>query len=606
MFRLKPLLMTAGLVGSLFGFACGPVSAQVAPVQPAPSALQGPEQRVALVIGNAHYQNAPQLANPDDDAQSMAQFLNSAGFEVVAATDLTQNDMLRVVQDFSAKVASRGPNTVAMVYYAGHGVQLAGENYLVPVDAKVSNPTELVNNSVRLVDVMSTLETIPSRMRIVILDACRNNPFPSVNDAGRGLAIVDAPNGSIVGYSTAPGAEALDGTNGHSPYTQAFLNVAREPNVPIEQLFKRVRLQVNQSTSGAQIPWESSSLTSDFTFFGDTAVAANRAPVNAPVVQMASNLPSRSTRQAYDYVVSEGRPEYYQEFIQMYPHDPLCDHVRWLLNNLLLSQAWHKAVLVNSPVGYKTFYDSYGNSPYAQMALKLQVQPKQIPLMQATKFLAPQNIAPTFKIGNLGQPKYMPLTQQGNGGGQINGNLPIVQKPVDGNVIGKLGNGGQVVNLPAGNNNQPGQQNGTPSSTPGKIVTLPAPTNTTNNNGGIGKIVTLPATNNKPDSGNVNGKPGKIVSMPVNVGKGGTNVATKPVNVQTQNNPIRVNNGNTGIVKLNNTPVNKVQVQNNVQTNRPQFNTTPNRMVNSNNNFRQSMNQAPSMGGGGNHRGFMH
>ena len=604
MFRLKPFLMTAGLLGSLFGFACGPASAQVAPVQPASTALQGPEQRVALVIGNANYQNAPQLANPDDDAQSMAQFLNSAGFEVVSATDLTQNDMLRVVQDFSAKVASRGPNTVAMVYYAGHGVQLAGENYLVPVDAKISNPTELVSNSVRLVDVMSTLETIPSRMRIVILDACRNNPFPSVNDAGRGLAIVDAPNGSIVGYSTAPGAEALDGTGGHSPYTQAFLNVAREPNVPIEQLFKRVRLQVNQTTSGAQIPWESSSLTSDFTFFGDTAVAANRAPVKAPVVQMAANLPSRSTRQAYDYVVSEGRPEYYQEFIQMYPHDPLCDHVRWLLNNILLSQAWHKAVLVNSPLGYKTFYDSYGNSPYAQVALHLQAQPKQIPLMQATKFLAPQNIAPTFKIGNLGQPKYMP-SQQGNGGPQMGGNLPVVQKPVDGNVIGKLGNGGQIVNLPSGNNKEPGQPNGTPSQPPGKIVTLPAPTNTTNTNGGVGRIVTLPATNT-PNGGNVNGKPGKIVSMPVNVGKGGTTIETKPV-VQTQNNPIRVNNGNTGIVKLNNNPANKVQVQNNVQDKRPQLNTTPTRMVNSGNNFRQSMNQAPSMNGGGNnHRGFMH
>ncbi|PIT03633.1 hypothetical protein TSA1_24875 [Bradyrhizobium nitroreducens] len=602
MFRLKPLLMTASLVGSLFGFACGPVSAQVAPVEPAPTALQGPEQRVALVIGNSNYQNAPQLANPDNDAQSMAQFLNSAGFEVVAATDLTQNDMLRVVQDFSAKVSARGPNTVAMVYYAGHGVQLAGENYLVPVDAKVSSQTELVNNSVRLVDVMSTLETIPSRMRIVILDACRNNPFPSVNDAGRGLAIVDAPNGSIVGYSTAPGAEALDGTGGHSPYTQAFLNVAREPNVPIEQLFKRVRLQVNQTTSGAQIPWESSSLTSDFTFFGDTAVAANRAPVNTPVVQMASNLPSRSTRQAYDYVVSEGRPEYYQEFIQMYPHDPLCDHVRWLLNNILLSQAWHKAVLANSPLAYKNFYNSYSNTPYAKVALNLEAQPKQIPLMQATKFLAPQNIAPTFKIGNLGQPKYMPL-QQGNNGGQINGNLPVVQKLGDSNGIGKLGNGGQIVNLPSGNNNQPGQPNGTPSQTPGKIVTLPAPTNTTNNNGGIGKIVTLPATNNKPNGGNASDKPGKIVSMPVNVGKGGTNTETKPVNVQTQNDPIRVNNG----VKINNNPVNKVQVQNNVQNNnRPQF-TTTNRMVNSGgNNFRQSMNQAPSMGGGNNHRGFMH
>jgi len=589
MFRLKPFLMTAGLIGSLFGFACGPVSAQVAPVEPAPAALQGPEQRVALVIGNSNYKNAPQLQNPDNDAESMAQFLNSAGFEVVAATDLTQNDMLRVVQDFSAKVSARGPNTVAMVYYAGHGVQLAGENYLVPVDAKVSSPTELVSNSVRLVDVMSTLETIPSRMRIVILDACRNNPFPDVNDAGRGLAIVDAPNGSIVGYSTAPGAEAQDGTNGHSPYTQAFLNVAREPNVPIEQLFKRVRLEVNQTTSGAQIPWESSSLTSDFTFFGDTALAATRAPVNAPVVQMASNLPSRSTRQAYDYVVSEGRPEYYQEFIQMYPHDPLCDHIRWLLSNLLITQAWHKAVLANSPLGYKSFYDSYGNSPYAQSALKLQTQPKLIPLMQATKFLAPQNIAPTFKVGNLGQPKYMPLMQQGNGGGQMNGNLPVVQKPIDSNVIGKLGNGGQIVNLPAGNN-QPNQPNGTPSQTPGKIVTLPA-TNTTQN----GR-----SNNTGTANGTTNGTPGKIVSMPVNVGKGGSTVDTKPV-VQTQNNPIRANNG----VKLNNNPVNKVQVQNNQQNNRPQFNAA-NRVVNNGgNNFRQSMNQAPSMGGGNNHRGFM-
>ncbi|PWT89097.1 MAG: hypothetical protein C5B56_07680 [Proteobacteria bacterium] len=593
MFRLRPFLMTASLVGSLFGFACGPVSAQVAPAQPAPTALQGPERRVALVIGNSNYQNAPQLANPDNDAESMAQFLNSAGFEVVSATDLGQNDMLRVVQDFSAKVSARGPNTVAMVYYAGHGVQLAGENYLVPVDAKVSSPTELVNNSVRLVDVMSTLETIPSRMRIVILDACRNNPFPNVNDAGRGLAIVDAPNGSIVGYSTAPGAEALDGTGGHSPYTQAFLNVAREPNVPIEQLFKRVRLQVNQSTSGAQIPWESSSLTSDFTFFGDTAVAANRAPVNAPVVQMASNLPSRSTRQAYDYVVSEGRPEYYQEFIRMYPHDPLCDHIRWLLNNLLISQAWHKAVLANSPLGYKSFYDSYGNSPYAQVALKLEAQPKQIPLMQPTKFLAPQNIAPVFKMGNLGLPKYMPL-QQGNGGAQVNGNLPVVQKPIEGNVIGKLGNGGQVGSLPAGNN----QPNGTPSQIPGKIVTLPAPTNT----GGTGKIVTLPVTNTKPNGGNANGNSRKIVGMPVNVGKGGTTVDAKPV--QTQNSPIRVNNGNTGIVKLNNNSVNNVQVKN--QDNRPQLNATNRTVGNGGNRFRQSMNQAPSMGGGNNHRGFMH
>ena len=110
-----------------------------------------------------------------------------------------------------------------MIYYAGHGVQLAGENYLLPVDAKIASPSDLNGNSLRLVDVMGTLESIPSRMRIVVLDACRDNPFPDINDAGRGLAIVDAPRGSIVGYSTAPGMEAQDGDGNHSPYTSAFL-----------------------------------------------------------------------------------------------------------------------------------------------------------------------------------------------------------------------------------------------------------------------------------------------------------------------------------------------------------------------------------------------
>ena len=113
--------------------------------------------------------------------------MNSAGFEVTQATDLSRSEMVRAVQDFSDKVAIRGPGAVAMIYYAGHGVQLAGENYLLPVDAKISSPSDLDGNSLRLVDVMGTLELIPSRMRIVVLDACRNNPFPEINDAGRGL-----------------------------------------------------------------------------------------------------------------------------------------------------------------------------------------------------------------------------------------------------------------------------------------------------------------------------------------------------------------------------------------------------------------------------------
>src|SRR4249919_1975481 len=278
MSRFNSTLLRAGLLASLLSFGAGAAFAE-APNADIRTGMQTPppaDQRVALVIGNSNYQTAPKLANPGNDAQSMSQLLNSAGFEVTQATDLTRKDMVRVVQDFTAKVAERGPGTVAMIYYAGHGVQVEGENYLLPVDAKISTSYDLDGDSLRLVDLMGTLDSISSRMRIVVLDACRNNPFPEANDNGRGLAIVDAPNGSIVGYSTAPGMEAADGDGNHSPYTSAFLNIAREPNLPIEQLFKRVRLEVNNATKGRQTPWESSSLTSDFYFFGDTAVAASR------------------------------------------------------------------------------------------------------------------------------------------------------------------------------------------------------------------------------------------------------------------------------------------------------------------------------------------
>ncbi|GLH79603.1 hypothetical protein SSBR45G_45120 [Bradyrhizobium sp. SSBR45G] len=406
-----------------------PPRALAAPLPPqadsAPAApQQGAEPRVALVIGNSSYQNAPPLENPDNDAHAVAKLLNSAGFEVITATDLTQNEMLKVVQDFSSRVAAHGPNAVAMVYYAGHGVQLAGENYLIPIDARIVAPSDLTTSTVRLVDLMATLDAIPSRMRIVVLDACRNNPFPSINDAGRGLAIVDAPNGSIVGYSTSPGEEALDGRGEHSPYTQAFLNLARQPNLPIEQLFKRVRLQVNQTTDGRQTPWESSSLTSDFTFFGDTLVAAARPAENAPVIQMAANLPSRSVRQAYDYVLSENRPQYYREFIEMYPRDPLAERIRALLSGLVQAAAWHQTVLANSPAAYKSFSDSYADSPYAPVALRLQVQPRPIPVLQPSRLMVPPQLTPVMRPLNpgaqmQGRPDVLPK--------QPTGNLPLRQ-----------------------------------------------------------------------------------------------------------------------------------------------------------------------------------
>ena len=450
MSRFKSSLLRTGLLAGLLGFAATGLAFAEAPSADIRTGMQAPppEERVALVIGNSNYQTAPKLANPGNDAQSVAQLLNSAGFEVTQATDLTRGEMIKVVQDFSSKVGERGPRTVAMVYYAGHGVQVAGENYLLPIDAKISSQSDLDGNSLRLVDMMGTLESIPSRMRIVVLDACRNNPFPEASDTSRGLAIVDAPNGSIVGYSTAPGMEAQDGDGNHSPYTSAFLNIARVPNLPIEQLFKRVRLEVNHATNGRQTPWESSSLTSDFYFFGDTIMAAGRAPDRTPIMQMASNLPSRSVRQAYDYVLSEGSPEHYEEFIRLYPHDPLCDHVRALLGNLRLAKAWHKAVLANSPFAYKTFADNYSSSPYAKSALHLQAAPKAVPLMQF-RHLAKQS--PNFKPGNFGAHAHLPMSSRivtlpARG---MNANHPI-----HGGF--NKGNAGKVTGLPGKGHSMPG------------------------------------------------------------------------------------------------------------------------------------------------------
>ncbi len=493
-------LLLAGLAG---GGPARPAHAE-AMDRPAnvgnPVGLSGPEQRIALVIGNSNYQNVARLPNPANDAKAVAELLNTAGFEVISATDLNHNQMIEVMQDFSAKIAGRGANTVAMVYYAGHGVQLAGENYLVPVDARISSEPDLIDGSVRLVDVMATLEAIPSRMRIVILDACRNNPFASLNDAGRGLAIVDAPNGSIIGYSTAPGTEALDGVGNHSPYTDAFLRLAHEKNVPIEQLFKRVRLEVNDLTDGRQTPWESSSLTSDFYFFGDTAVAASRAPAQMKTAYAADNLPSRSARQAYNYVLAENSVDNYQEFIRLYPQDPLCDRIRFLLGSLLQANAWHHAVLANSPIAYKSFYDKYSNSPYAQSALKLAEQPKLVPLSQPTHIIAP----PSIKLGgglgiSKGNPGFNPGgLLQDHGPQQANGLPGLGKIGVD-----KLGKGGQIVTL-----NSPG-----------------ATTSSGNNSGGLGKlgvdklgkggqIVTLNSPGTTTSSGNNNAGSGKIIDLP--------------------------------------------------------------------------------------------
>lgn len=363
------------------------------------------EPRMALVIGNSAYQTVTELPNPANDAKAVAELLAAAGFEVTTAPDLGQAEMRRAIGDFSARVAEKGADTVALVFYAGHGLQVDGENFLVPVDARITRESDVPLQTVRLADVMNALAAVPSRTRIVILDACRNNPFSEINKVvGRGLAIVDAPSGSIVSYSTAPGSEAEDGEGTNSPYTQALLGVAREPGMPIEQAFKRVRYAVHQATSGRQTPWESSSLTADFVFFPgasaattpsvaatpaaaagaagkpttgpkgagtQVALATGRGGQGRTIESWRRELQPKSQGEAYEIVVREDSLEAYQAYLQLFSAPPFQTRVREIVERRKLMVAWYTAVTVNTPVSYELFMAQYPGSDLFVTAQRL-------------------------------------------------------------------------------------------------------------------------------------------------------------------------------------------------------------------------------------------
>ena len=193
------------------------------------------ENRVALVIGQSAYRAVPPLPNPANDAKMMVELLTAAGFDVTAAPDVSQIEMRKAIGDFADKLNSKGPDTVALVYYAGHGLQVDGENFLLPIDVSAQHEADIPLQGVRLNDLLNALVAVPSKMRIIMLDSCRDNPFPELEKTiGKGLAIVDTKAGSagsFISFSTSPGAVAEDGNGADSPYTTALLVAAREPGL---------------------------------------------------------------------------------------------------------------------------------------------------------------------------------------------------------------------------------------------------------------------------------------------------------------------------------------------------------------------------------------
>ncbi len=247
------------------------------------------ERRNALVIGNGSYEAAP-LRNPLNDARDMAAKLEALGFDVELVVNGTMRQMEEAVRRFGRKLRGGG---VGLFYYAGHGIQVEGRNYMVPVNAQINDEVDVKYEAVDVGRVLDTMNLAGNQVNIVILDACRNNPYArSFRSPSAGLARMDAPTGTLIAYATAPGRMAADGTGRNSIYTSNLLKYMDVPGLPVEQLFKNVRKAVLKESDGRQVPWESSSLVGDFYFLPPSGKRVAGKPVPLPTPAAAKPRPS--------------------------------------------------------------------------------------------------------------------------------------------------------------------------------------------------------------------------------------------------------------------------------------------------------------------------
>jgi len=240
-----------------------PQTTQTSPVSSQSATPAG--KRVALVVGNKNYKVRP-LQNSLNDADDMSGSLRTSGFEVIDLRDATLPQMRTAVRQFGDKLLAYD---VGLVYYSGHGVEVKGRNYFIPVNADIMREDEIADQGLDVSLILEKMSTAGKGVNILIVDACRDDPFGrSFRSTSRGLAQMDAPRGTIIAYATSPGKVAADGNAGerNSPYTKNLLKAMQSPNKPIEQVFKEVRRAVQDETKNQQTPWENTSLSGDFYF----------------------------------------------------------------------------------------------------------------------------------------------------------------------------------------------------------------------------------------------------------------------------------------------------------------------------------------------------
>ena len=303
------------------------------------------EPRVALVIGNAAYRHAGVLRNPLNDAESIEAALKPLGFDVIKVTNADRSQMVRAMGDFAKRLKADG---IGLFFYAGHGIQTAGNNYLIPIDADIQEEYDTSFLGINVNDVLRVMEGAGTRFNMLLLDACRDNPFERrFRSAGgsRGLAPIEAPRGALIAFATAPGKTAADGDGTNGLFTSEFLKAIARPGHSIDEMLKETGAGVEKASGNKQVPWINSSYRGKFYLHADTAAVPAGAPAAAPTAA----TPETIELAAWNAVATTTSPNLLQAFLREFPEGRFAGLARAKLEEAEKAAVTRKAAPAAAP-----------------------------------------------------------------------------------------------------------------------------------------------------------------------------------------------------------------------------------------------------------------
>ena len=374
MSRLRPLSIFRPSVLEAWGYlmvrrllALAAALALFVWVQATPAGAQQPP-RIAFVVGNAEYGQSP-LPTALNDAGLVAEALRTVGFEVIEGANLNQGDFVQSFRDFLSKAEAAGPDAVLFVYLSGYGFAFDGDNYFAAVDAKLDRESDVPLYTMRLSDLIRTLEGAPARTKVVAIDAARRLPFPlAAAGLPPGLIAVEAPQNMLIGFSAAPGQVAADAAGPYGPYATAIAEMVRAAGIDITEAFTRIRARTHQLTEGRQTPWDVSALSENLVLVPAEAAAVAPAPAMQGATHERRPFREIGPDEAYAVAIEQDELPVYVEFVEAYPHHPYAARIWAIIRARREALAWRRAARINTPESYWTYLQRYPNGIYAAFA----------------------------------------------------------------------------------------------------------------------------------------------------------------------------------------------------------------------------------------------